>query len=201
MKGSREKGVPVPDSTAIPRQDQQEPASSHPPATPDPKQVNPSNRPRPVVFSLLLDPVDVGEVTERVSSETSPSSHNSLTATSRISTTSKAVHTIFGNEQGLFDGGANSKMDRPMGLSLSTTGLTLYFCEFGSHTIRRATLGGPKVDTIAGTSGAGYQDGLPSSAQFSFPEDVCVVPVSPMRHQDQRNQGFAGALPYTLLWG
>ena len=88
------------------------------------------------------------------------------------------VHTVLGNEQGLLDGGVDAKLDRPTGLAQSLDGRTLIFCEYGSHTIREATMSGPAVRTISGQAGSGFQDGPCSSARFREPHGLCVVPTS-----------------------
>ena len=148
------------------------PDSSTPTAnTTAPKKTKPDRK--TIMFSLLLDPVANDEFDSMVHSE--GHQHPDAALTSSL-VKSLEVHTVLGNEQGLLDGSVDAKMDGPTGLSQSLDGLHLYFCEYGSHTVRQATLGGPIVRTVAGKGVGGFQDGPCSTARFQAPNGLCVLP-------------------------
>ena len=124
-----------------------------------------------IMFSLLLDPVKDSELDSIINGDT-----NSTTMNTSSQIKNLEVHTVLGNEKGLIDGGVNAKMNGPTGLCESSNGLYLYFCEYGSHAIREATLSGPVTRTIAGKTGNGFQDGPCSTSRFKHPNDICVLP-------------------------
>jgi hypothetical protein len=134
---------------------------------------------RNVTFSLLLDPVNDDEIEALYGEkgDVDTKNANRVDIKQRAEINSLEVHTVLGNEQGLLDGGVDSKLDRPTGLTQSLDGNYLYFCEYGSHAIREATLSGPVLHTIAGQTGAGFQDGSCSTSRFHSPNGICVLPM------------------------
>ena len=184
-------GPPVPP----PSKQNVEHKSSNKQEPPPPASSKHSSRPisdrRAVTFSLLLDPISANErhsvygddhgdwedLTRPTSRSTRTTRGSSGVTKESVEIHSLEVNTVLGNEQGLLDGGVDSKLDRPTGLTQSLDGSSLYFCEFGSHTIRVASLAGPVVRTVSGQTGPGFQDGPCSSAQFSSPHGICVLPM------------------------
>lgn len=87
------------------------------------------------------------------------------------------IQTIAGNGgvPGFFDGqGMNSAFDTPTGLALSPDETFLYVADFNNNVIRRVNLSTNVVDTLAGTSNAGSEDGPAQLATFNGPIGLAV---------------------------
>jgi hypothetical protein len=65
--------------------------------------------------------------------------------------------------------GAAARIDRPR--AITADGASIYFCEFGMHTIRQGILATRDISTLAGTPMAtgGYVEGVGSAARFQGP--------------------------------
>jgi sugar lactone lactonase YvrE len=63
----------------------------------------------------------------------------------------------------------------PAGVTLDPTGKILYVVDFGNSTIRKVTIPGGVVTTIAGTAeDQGFNDGTGAAAQFNNPSGVAI---------------------------
>jgi sugar lactone lactonase YvrE len=103
------------------------------------------------------------------------------------------ISTIAGNGvPGYFDGiGASAALDTPTGLALSPDGVFLYVADFNNNVIRRINLSTNLVETFAGTSDAGTEDGPALVATFDGPIGLAVdtdgtVYVSELNNSDIR---------------
>lgn len=73
-------------------------------------------------------------------------------------------------QAGLVDGvKSKAKFSTPFSLAINNKGTVLYVADRDNNAIRKIRLSDGKVTTLAGTGKAGYQDGVFSSAQFSYP--------------------------------
>jgi sugar lactone lactonase YvrE len=103
------------------------------------------------------------------------------------------ISTIAGNGvPGFFDGiGSSAALDTPTGLALSPDGTFLYVADFNNNVIRRINLGTNLVETFAGTSDAGTEDGPTGVSTFNGPIGLAVdtdgtVYVSELNNSDIR---------------
>lgn len=82
------------------------------------------------------------------------------------------------SQQGYADGtGADARFHFARGVALSADGSLLYVSELGNHSIRRITVPGAVVTTLAGKANEwGFTDGTGTEARFSAPYDAVVAP-------------------------
>lgn len=85
-----------------------------------------------------------------------------------------AVSTLAGSGvAGVADGiGAAATFNAPGGIT--TDGTNLYVTDSSGHTIRRIELATAAVTTLAGSSAAGYADGVGAAAKFSTPMGLTI---------------------------
>jgi sugar lactone lactonase YvrE len=70
--------------------------------------------------------------------------------------------------------GGAAKFNRPMGLCAPPAGTVMYLADLASHRVRRITLPGAAVTTLAGSGVAGAGNGVGAAATFNYPA-MCAV--------------------------
>lgn len=81
-----------------------------------------------------------------------------------------------GKAQSVDGSGSGAAFCHPWGLDVDPGNAHLYIADNCSNTIRRLTLNGAVVDTLAGTGSGGSNDGPAASAQFTYLKDLKVDP-------------------------
>jgi DNA-binding beta-propeller fold protein YncE len=101
-----------------------------------------------------------------------------LNGTVRMVTAAGAVTTLAGTagSYGFADGtGPAAIFNGPQGIAIDATAANLYVADTHNHLIRRVTLPGGVVTTVAGEAGvAGHADGTGTAAQFFIPAGVAA---------------------------
>lgn len=83
--------------------------------------------------------------------------------------------TVAGLTQGFADGaGADARFSLPCGIVISPDGRLLYVTDAFNRRIRRIVVSGYRVDTLAGSSQPGFQDGIGASALFEEPRGIAI---------------------------
>jgi hypothetical protein len=72
--------------------------------------------------------------------------------------------------------GAAARLNSPLGPLVSADGATLFFADWGSHTVRAMTIPDGAVTTVAGTGAAGWFDAPVSEAVFNNPAALSLSP-------------------------
>jgi sugar lactone lactonase YvrE len=99
----------------------------------------------------------------------------------RIVIATTSVSTLAGNVNvpGYLDGvGTNAKLSGPTGIAIDSTGAILYVVDNFNQNLRQVMIDTRVVTTIAGSTLAnlGWSDALGTSALFSFPTGVVILP-------------------------
>ena len=95
-----------------------------------------------------------------------------------VFTTSWMVSTFAGSTGGYTEGtGTAAKFNNPRGIAIDASG-NLYVADAGNHRIRRITVPGAVVSTLAGSGVAGFLNATGTAAQFNTPTAVAVDPQS-----------------------
>ena len=88
------------------------------------------------------------------------------------------VTTLAGNNTpGYVDGvGTNAKFRGPIGIAVSSSGLSLFVADIDGSTIRAIIISNGVVTTLAGHNSAGFVDGVGTNARFYTPSGVAISP-------------------------
>ncbi|HEX8409702.1 MAG TPA: hypothetical protein VF883_12625 [Thermoanaerobaculia bacterium] len=141
----------------------------------------------------------VGTVSSASTLDVDASGNLYVSAAGRIvKVTAGGVVTEFaGSFQGHQDGtGTAAGFSAPQGLALSPDGSLLYVAEFGNHTVRKITVPGAVVTTLAGRANPrGMVDATGLDARFSGPVDVVLAPDGNLYATDVGNDSIRKITP------
>lgn len=91
-----------------------------------------------------------------------------------INAKAQTVSTLAGSSVGFADGTGNTAhFNFPAGVAVAADG-TVYVADASNHQIRKITAAGI-VTTLAGSTTAGFADGLGTTAKFAYPSSVAVA--------------------------
>jgi DNA-binding beta-propeller fold protein YncE len=112
--------------------------------------------------------------------------------TIRRITSAGVVTTIAGlaGTSGTLDGtGTTARFNFPRGIAIDSGGAFLYVSDTSNHTIRKISISGGTVTTLAGTAGiAGHVNGIGTGASFDMPTGLTVDSSANIYVADKNNQ-------------